>query len=343
MALIPSTAAGRGPPARSGSTLGEATGEALFVPAGALWFAHETDGFEAASEATMRADGIPTERLSPAEISARWPQLAADDLTFAVYEPEAGLLMARRGVAAVARIFKAEGGAFELAWVEPGARDGRRLQDVVDANGSRHEADRFVFACGPWLPRLFPDVLGGRDPVTKQDVVFVGPPAGDARFGADQLPCWVDYGAAFYGIPAVDGRRHEGRPGSLRTGLRPDPRRADRRPGERAAGPPLPGETLPRPGRRTRHRDPGLPVRDDRRTPTSSSIATPTTTTCGSSAAARATVSSTDRRSGATSSRGWPARRRSRERSASGSVTSRVSQANLRTGADGMVEGWADW
>ena len=63
-----------------------------------------------------------------------------------------------------------------------------------------------MFAAGPWLPRLFPDVAADLIRVTKQDVVFVGPPAGDGRFDADHLPCWVDYAAAFYGLPAVDGR-----------------------------------------------------------------------------------------------------------------------------------------
>ena len=59
---------------------------------------------------------------------------------------------------------------------------------------------------GPWLPRLFPDVAGDLIRVTKQDVIFIGTPAGDRRYGPDRLPCWVDYGAAFYGLPAVDGR-----------------------------------------------------------------------------------------------------------------------------------------
>lgn len=186
--------------------LGDAVGEPLFVPAGALWFAHAADGFEAASEVTLRELGIPAERLSPAELTARWPQLRADDLAFAIYEPEAGLLMARRGVAAVARQFEAEGGQFELAWAGPGLRRGRRLLDVAFPDGARHAADQFVFAAGPWLPRLFPDVAGDLIRVTKQDVVFVGPPAGDGRFGADRLPCWVDYDAAFYGLPAIEGR-----------------------------------------------------------------------------------------------------------------------------------------
>ncbi len=186
--------------------LGEAAGERLFVPAGALWFARTDDGFEGASESTLRELGIPVERLSPKALAARWEQIDARDLAFAIFEPEAGLLMARRGVAAVARQFETEGGQFELAWATPGKRRGRRLEAVVTDKGARYVADQFVFAAGPWLPRLFPEVVGDRIRVTKQDVVFVGSPPGDGRFRADELPCWVDYGAAFYGIPSVEGR-----------------------------------------------------------------------------------------------------------------------------------------
>jgi len=185
---------------------GDAIGERLFISAGALWFAHVSDGFEAASEATLRELGIPVEHLDPAELTARWPQLRSDDLAFALFEPEAGLLMARRGVAAVARQFETEGGRFELAWATPGRQLGGRLLDLAMPDGSRLGGDQFVFAAGPWLPRLFPDVAGELIRVTKQDVLFVGPAAGDGRFGVDRLPCWVDYAAAFYGLPAVDGR-----------------------------------------------------------------------------------------------------------------------------------------
>ena len=186
--------------------LAEDIGERLFVPSGALWLAHAQDGFEAASEHALRDLGIPVERLTPAEVTARWPQVTADDLAFAIFEPQAGVLMARRGVAAVARQFEAEGGRFELAWAGPGSRRGRRLVDVATPDGARYPADAFVFAAGPWLPRLFPDVAGELVRVTKQDVMFMGPPAGDGRFAADRLPCWVDYTAAFYGMPAIEGR-----------------------------------------------------------------------------------------------------------------------------------------
>jgi sarcosine oxidase len=188
------------------NALAEATGERLFVQTGVLWLATEADSWEAASEATLRSLDIPVERLSPSEMTGRWPQLAADDLAFGVFEPEAGLLMARRAVATVARVFAAEGGRFELAWVEPGARDGRRLLDVVSGGGLRHAAGEFVFAAGPWLQTLFPRELAGLIRVTKQDVIFIGSPAGDGRFAADRLPCWLDSRGAVYGVPAVDGR-----------------------------------------------------------------------------------------------------------------------------------------
>jgi len=185
---------------------GEEVGERLFHEIGMLWFAHREDGFEAQSIATLTALGIPVQRVEREDLHGLWPQIRADDLAFAAYEPEAGLLMARNGVAAAVRSFAAAGGRFELAEVAPGATDGRRLLDVIAADGTRHVGATFVFAAGPWLPRLFPRLLGGLIKVTKQDVVFLGSPPGDGRFSAEWLPCWVDFDGAFYGLPSVDGQ-----------------------------------------------------------------------------------------------------------------------------------------
>src|ERR671917_2665445 len=43
------------------------SGERLMIEAGLAWFAHTHDGWEAASERTMSAQGIPCERLDTAE------------------------------------------------------------------------------------------------------------------------------------------------------------------------------------------------------------------------------------------------------------------------------------
>ncbi|HEY3524023.1 MAG TPA: FAD-dependent oxidoreductase, partial [Candidatus Limnocylindrales bacterium] len=185
---------------------GDEVGERLFVEAGCLWFGGRSDGFEARSAATLERLGIPVERLTPLEVRERWPQVAIDDGELAIFEPEAGFLFARRAVAAVARSVTDRGGRFELTVVRPGRVSDGRLVDVVTADGSRLAAAEFVFACGPWLPRLFPDVVGDLIRVTKQDVFFVGPAGGDGRFAAEWMPAWVDYDAAFYGIPAADGR-----------------------------------------------------------------------------------------------------------------------------------------
>src|SRR6478609_8966284 len=63
------------------------TGEALLVDCGVIWFAHREDGWEAASERTLAAQGIPVERLDPDAAARLFPSLGTDDLTFALWEP----------------------------------------------------------------------------------------------------------------------------------------------------------------------------------------------------------------------------------------------------------------
>ena len=108
-------------------------GERFYVEAGMLWFAHREDGFEAHSIAALTSLGIPVRRLSPTDLADGWPQIAADDLAFAAYEPEAGLLLARNGVAAVARTFARDGGRFELGV----GRAGRHATDGASSTSSR--------------------------------------------------------------------------------------------------------------------------------------------------------------------------------------------------------------
>jgi sarcosine oxidase len=187
-------------------SLGAQVGEELFVQAGVLWFAGRNDGFEADTERTLTALAIPVEHVAASDAAIRWPQVGVDGLSFVLFEPEAGFLLARRGVAAVARQFTREGGEFRLVEARPGRADKSRLLEVVDGTGGRIPADTFVFACGPWLPGLFPHQLGGLIKVTKQDVLYFGSPPGDSRFRSDRLPAWVDYDEAFWGVPGHDER-----------------------------------------------------------------------------------------------------------------------------------------
>lgn len=186
---------------------GDAWGIELLLRTGVLWFAHRDGGFEDASAATFVDLDVPHERLAAGELVQRWPQLGdGGGLRHALYEPEGGTLMARRGCQAVTAAFQQAGGTYALAGVRPGRTAGDRLLDVVDQSGRAWSAGSFVFAAGPWLPSVFPYLLGDVIRVTKQDVLFIGPREGDRRFHHDSCPAWVDYDAGYYGIPATDDR-----------------------------------------------------------------------------------------------------------------------------------------
>ncbi len=186
--------------------LGREAGVALFVDCGVVWFVRSDTGFEAASVGTLEGLGIPVERWDPGELARRVPIVRADGLAWAMFEPEAGALLARRGVDAVVDRLLAEGGRLELGAVVPPAPEVSVLDGVDLADGRRLPADAVVFACGPWLPRLFPDLLGSMIVPTRQDVVHFAAPAGDPRWRSEAMPIWLDYDASYYGFPSIDGR-----------------------------------------------------------------------------------------------------------------------------------------
>jgi monomeric sarcosine oxidase len=191
-------------------------GHQLLHRTGVLWMAtsnttssakSNNDEFERDSLPVLREAGIAYEELSGKEVGERWPQINVEDVRWAIHEPESGFLKARVACQAVLEGFLAEGGEYKQAAVSPrdlesGIRDGLKLSD-----GSNLMADQYVFACGPWLGKLFPETVGNLIRPTKQDVFFFGPPAGDDRFSEAKLPVWADHRDRFiYGIPSSDGR-----------------------------------------------------------------------------------------------------------------------------------------
>jgi sarcosine oxidase len=173
----------------------------LVVRTGVVWLAHVEDGFEAHSLRTLAGLGIPAERLEPGALRDRWPQLRTDDVGWGMFEPEAGVLMARRAVAATARAVAEEGGEVLTA------RAGLDQEGiVVEVDGGAVGFDAVIFAAGPWLPKLLGSVPGMELAVPRQEVIYLATPPGDARFDAGSLPTWVEYDAAFYGLPSIEGR-----------------------------------------------------------------------------------------------------------------------------------------
>ncbi|MET0680315.1 MAG: N-methyl-L-tryptophan oxidase [Burkholderiales bacterium] len=185
--------------------LGEETREPLFHATGVLWLARTGHRYTADTLATLARVGVRHEALDAREIRARYPQFTLDDDVWGIFEPESGALMARRAVQAAVREAVRAGADYRTAAVVPPEPRGR-LAALRTEDGTTIAAGTFVFACGPWLPKVFRDLLGTRIFPTRQEVFFFGPPPGDERFAPPRMPTWIDFGAEIYGLPDLEAR-----------------------------------------------------------------------------------------------------------------------------------------
>jgi sarcosine oxidase len=178
----------------------------LFQPAGVLWMARGNDPLTTSTLATLQRLDVRHERLGRADLDRRWPQIDFGPTTWAIHEPDSGFLMAFRSVQAVVEAATAAGVDYLQERVGPPAVGAGALSAIATPSGRAVVAGAFVFACGPWLPKLFPDLLGERIFTTRQEVFCFGPGPGDARFRSPALPVWVDFAEEIYGLPDVEGR-----------------------------------------------------------------------------------------------------------------------------------------
>lgn len=175
---------------------------------GALWmFENDDDAFVRRSVDIMREVRLTADELSLADAVKRFPQIRFDGIRHAWWESEAGFLLARESCELVREACVRAGVEYVTAQAKPGAMVSERMSRVTLSDGTQREADAFVFACGPWLGSLFPDVLGWRVRATKQDVLYFGTPAGDRQFDVGTMPVWVTIGQQLiYGIPGNERR-----------------------------------------------------------------------------------------------------------------------------------------
>jgi len=181
--------------------LAEETREPLFHRTGVLWLARVGDRYATDTFATLARLGVRHERLAADDLRQRYPQFALGDDVWGMIEHASGVLMARRAVEAVVREAVRAGAEYRTAAVASpvGA-------SIKTTDGSEIHAGTFVFACGPWLPKLFPDLLGARIFPSRQEVFFFGPPPGDEHFASPRMPAWIDFGEEIYGVPDLERR-----------------------------------------------------------------------------------------------------------------------------------------
>jgi glycine/D-amino acid oxidase-like deaminating enzyme len=176
----------------------------LWHQAGVLWLAAGTDAYTDATRQTLARLEMPAETLTPADLRARFPPFDAEGIGLSLYEPDCGVVAARRAVRALVAELR-QGGTQVIA-ARAAAPESPRVDRLGGEDGARIEGERFVFACGAWLPKLFPGILRDRIRPTRQVVIYFGTPAGDQRFTAANLPAWVDFPSGIYGTPDIDGR-----------------------------------------------------------------------------------------------------------------------------------------
>jgi glycine/D-amino acid oxidase-like deaminating enzyme len=182
-------------------------GQRLFHRTGVLWMSGPADEYARAGAQNMQKLGIDFEQLSSDQAARCWPQIDFKEISSCLFEKDAGYLTARRACEQVLMGFLAEGGEYVQSEVRPGNVAAGSIDGVLLANGNKLTADRYVFACGPWLGRLFPEVLGKHITPTRQEVFFFGTPASDNRYSEEGMPTWIDNGKQlFYGIPGNQWR-----------------------------------------------------------------------------------------------------------------------------------------
>jgi sarcosine oxidase len=183
-----------------------ATGERLFHETGVLWLGAEGNDYLEQSRESLRKCGVKHEVLQRAELETRYPQMNFENVARGLYEPESGVLLARRAVNCAVESAVGMGVALRMAQAVAPCGNGRVELIELAGGGKPVVAGNFVFACGPWLGKVFPELLAERIFPTRQEVFFFGPPAGDARFAPPMLPTWFFQSDEVYGMPDIEGR-----------------------------------------------------------------------------------------------------------------------------------------
>jgi sarcosine oxidase len=182
-------------------------GVQIFHQTGVLWLSEDSDEYTANMLDVLKQQNVACEQLTQGELGSRYPQLHFNQVSWAVLEPESGLLMARRSVQSLVDQLQREGVDYRHATVSP-LQLNEILRELKTVEGYRISAGTFIFACGPWLPKIFPELLSGRIFPSRQEIFFLGPPAGSNSFEPSRMPVWLYHQHPYipYALPDIEGR-----------------------------------------------------------------------------------------------------------------------------------------
>jgi monomeric sarcosine oxidase len=185
--------------------LSAACSRPLFQQTGVLWLEGADDLRLRESQATIERCGIAHEVMDNSHLTKRYPQVDFDGVRRGLLEPGSGVLLARRAVQSVMEEAKKKNAEFLIAQAVTPDGSGT-ITKLATSRCGAFSAGQFVFACGPWLGKVFPELLGQRIFPTRQEVFFFGTPAGDPRFAPPELPTWLFNNDEVYGMPDIESR-----------------------------------------------------------------------------------------------------------------------------------------
>jgi glycine/D-amino acid oxidase-like deaminating enzyme len=177
----------------------------IFYPISVLGLMGQDDSRWRNSKPVLDALNISYQEMSSNEAAKRYPHIHFNDIQYAAVENSAGYLLARMGCHVVKERFVAEGGTFITASAQPALIQNAEMQYITLSDGSTYHGDQYIFACGPWLHKLFPEVIGNLVNPTKQDIFYFSVPKGSDII--EKTPIWMDFSSIWentmiYGIPA---------------------------------------------------------------------------------------------------------------------------------------------
>jgi glycine/D-amino acid oxidase-like deaminating enzyme len=178
----------------------------LFHVTGDLILREEWDNFQLRCKLWWDKHKIPYAILSPEDVRKSYPVMSVDEISAILYEPDAGVVRARRAVHAVAAAFEKLGGEIVIGRATPSKVVDGRLEEVALDTGTTLRADTFVYAVGAWLGKTFPDLFAKKMRVPIGYVCYFGTPIGDYRFTYPNLPSFNFPGVTGWPALPVDNR-----------------------------------------------------------------------------------------------------------------------------------------
>lgn len=178
----------------------------LFHVTGDLILREDWDNFQLRCKLWWDRHKIPYAILSPADVRKSFPVMSLADISAILYEPDAGVVRARRAVHAVSAAFEKLGGRIVIGRASPSKVVDGRLEEIKLDTGTTLRADTFVYAVGAWLGKTFPDLFAKKMRVPIGYVCYFGTPIGDYRYTYPNLPSFNFPGVTGWPALPVDNR-----------------------------------------------------------------------------------------------------------------------------------------